>query len=391
MKLLVGYVHCMILKIDINKRFSLLDLDSIISSIVFAYLQSIHWTHNPSDISKKYQSRILPIINIPKNDLPLRRDVEFVFSKANISSENLIFIDDLSKIVKNNFKFDLILVDHNNPTGLLSKSFNEIIGIIDHHVDEGLFIDSINRNFGPRIIEKSGSCSSLIVKYWVNEFNKISANVDIEFKNISELILSPLIIDTSCLKHRVEESDTKAYNILKKIVPNQFNIEKYFDDLQNAKTDIKGMKSIDILRKDYKEWNITTNKSKNELRIGISSIVKLFDWIYNEHKTFDESVLKLGNDLNLDLFLIMASDAPRGKFQRQIKYFAISKKGTEALNHLVNGSKQELELESITLPENIEVKALNGHPSPLLFQQKNTKASRKLVAPLTQNILHSQF
>lgn len=111
----------------------------------------------------------VPITNIPAADIQLRPEYLAVFKHANIESKHLITLDDLpalsdieSKLAPENTKW--ILVDHNALQGQLGKMYAErVAGVIDHHDDEKKVPEDTGEE--PRIIEKSGSCTSLIANY----------------------------------------------------------------------------------------------------------------------------------------------------------------------------------------------------------------------------------
>jgi exopolyphosphatase len=111
----------------------------------------------------------VPITNIPAVDIQLRPEYLAVFRHADIEPGHLITLDDLpplsdiqTKLVPENTQW--VLVDHNALQGRLGKIYSErVAGVIDHHDDEG----KVRKDTGdePRIIEKSGSCTSLIANY----------------------------------------------------------------------------------------------------------------------------------------------------------------------------------------------------------------------------------
>lgn len=71
-------------------------------------------------------------------------------------------------VVKESEQVPFVLLDHNhfavedfNPDHVVIKS------IIDHHVDENLYPDA-----SPRIIRPCGSCTSLVVEYFIELWTK---------------------------------------------------------------------------------------------------------------------------------------------------------------------------------------------------------------------------
>lgn len=184
------------------------DLDSVISAISFAYFNY-----------KKDESLLIPLINISRTDFKLRRDIVTLLDSYSITEDSLYFIEDFKRITASDVPIELTLVDHCNIQGdvftdYLSKGKLDIVGIIDHHQDESVFL-----NANPRIIHSNGSCSALVFNYWYDQFS----NKDIFYEKDNEivpLLLGSLLIDTSNMSQKVEEGDVIAFkeyqNILQK-------------------------------------------------------------------------------------------------------------------------------------------------------------------------------
>ncbi|KAG7844759.1 hypothetical protein KL941_003499 [Ogataea angusta] len=219
------------------------DMDSVVSAIAYSTLSS--------------KSLVLPLINIPRQDFDLRRDIVHVMKQSDINVKDLIFLDDIEtcwdKLAK--AKVDLILVDHNKPQGdvvknLMEKLGAKVVGIIDHHEDEKLFTDA-----SPRIIQKSGSCISLVLNHFKEQVGQIDPK-------LVRLFLSPLVIDTSGLKHRVEQVDKDALELLlPKLQADQAFLQAWTDELHTAKQNVEGLSLRDLLRKDYKEYRTKAGRT----------------------------------------------------------------------------------------------------------------------------------
>lgn len=80
--------------------------------------------------------------------------------RRRFSSREFILI--LLELKKSTHGPSFILVDHNHfkIPGFDGNTIS-VAGIIDHHVDEGLYQDA-----SPRIIQTCGSCTSLVVKHF---------------------------------------------------------------------------------------------------------------------------------------------------------------------------------------------------------------------------------
>lgn len=137
-------------------------------------------------------------------------------------------------------KQNLLLVDHNSPSipGLndevIRSRFN-VIGCVDHHVDEGY----IPKDADPRIVTTGiGSCTSLVVNHlrqqclWP-ETGSDEDDTTTGLLQITRLALAPILIDTSNLKatgDKCSDTDREAVRFLESI------ISSHASDLKHAKT-----------------------------------------------------------------------------------------------------------------------------------------------------------
>ncbi|KAF9325620.1 Exopolyphosphatase [Podila minutissima] len=135
-----------------------IDLDSFISALTTAFFLALHLAsasqpNSPTPI-------VLPFVNIPRADLALRSDVEYVFSTTNLSSSLLFFRDDLPQLTQiPPAQLSLFLVDHNKVADSMAMFPSaKVVGVIDHHKDEDLYRDTAN----PRRIAVTGSCATLV-------------------------------------------------------------------------------------------------------------------------------------------------------------------------------------------------------------------------------------
>jgi exopolyphosphatase len=158
---------------------TLLDLDSLCSAVVLAYLRTY-----TSHIGSLY----IPLSNLPSADLALRPELIPVLSNANLKPSDLITLSDLPPM--NTIASQLppektrwILVDHNAMDGELSKIYGKrLVGCIDHHAEENAVPKDCREE--PRIVRKSGSCMTLVVESCKDAV-----------RNIGSLDFIPLAVD----------------------------------------------------------------------------------------------------------------------------------------------------------------------------------------------------
>jgi exopolyphosphatase len=350
------------------------DLDSCMSSILTAYFCSKALeTQKLFTISP---SAVLPLINIPRDDLKLRPDVVYLLSELGLPSKSLLFLDDLGapSVYSNSYAY---LVDFNKLTDHLSSIFdNRVVGILDHHDDEGLYNDIISTVNGTRTIAKAGSCMSLVVDHW----RKIVGDSEFKTSEVAKLAMAPLLADTANMTHRVEEYDRRSFELLSQAP--SLSTSVLYSLLQTHKKNLNGMIPRDILRTDYKQWDSAGNNN-----LGISSTPQSLEWLYSHHKQFDADIQSWADEKRLSVYAIMTtSKDANNNFQREL---AILPNGTnnsdrseELVNNFLSLFTDQLQLE----PK--EISSIPEYSKVRVFQQRNVQASRKQVAPLLRQAVH---
>lgn len=316
-------------------------------------------------------------MNMKRGDLRLRGDIDYILKSEGLA-DSLLYFDDLKLLPANTDKY-VFLVDCNELNDDMKPIFAEdrVVGIIDHHVDEGRYISSIKMADGPRIIQKSGSCSSLVTNYWHSLFqSKLGVDIFTD-QHIAKLASAPLLIDTSGMKKKVEESDTSASKVLSHLPEvSESSVKKPFlKNLQKLKKDISQLSAVDIIRKDFKKWGT----------LGISSTVKPLSWIYGRHNNFSQVIADFANESNLQVYAILCAAVVDDQFQREIAVWVKDEYWKQKIGKFFDLSQSSLELEPKSVPESDKIHPNTG--SMLFFNQKNTLGTRKQVAPLMREAL----
>ncbi|KAK6464022.1 hypothetical protein DFJ63DRAFT_58055 [Scheffersomyces coipomensis] len=370
------------------------DLDSVISAISYSYLDNVY----------DNTSFIIPLVNIPKKDLKLRRDIELLLKSHSIDEDLLYFVEDFELLNAKAPITQIALVDHCNIQGdILTRFLNEnrlkVNAIIDHHDDEKVFLDAT-----PRIIHSNGSCSALVFKYW---YEKLHESALKEHSEILELLLGPLLIDTSNMTQKVEDGDAFAWSEYKKLLSFQSDsyitkviktdtatteddvFGEFYSALKTAKKDLTGFTFEDVMLKDYKQFLFSSNET-----VGFSSIGKSIKWIFKTYSEdeIESTLSKFLKDNKLDLLVITSSYTQKhtGIYTREFCYY-YEVKGNSKFDHLSELAQEELQLNSdVHGLEKIEkklnkVKELKGVFK--VYNQVNIKASRKQVVPIVKSIL----
>lgn len=360
------------------------DMDSVVSAIAYAYFYHIK---NP------HQEPFFPMVNITREELKLRKDIVMLLNRHSITSSTLFFLDDVQELVgSSSDKVELALVDHCNIQGeflwgLYHQKRLEVTAIIDHHSDENAF-----ENASPRVIHSNGSCSALVFNYWRSQ---IAGHIDAE---IVELLLGPLLIDTSNMTQKVEDGDLEAFAQYKQILseaqlPDMFvlpsGLEGFYSSLKIAKKDLAGFSVFDILRKDYKQFQFE-KKSGGSVSVGFSSILKPISWVLTKFSSDDvlEAFQQMSRCFSLDALIITLSYTRKDNrvYSREFCYTTED----SSLEHLADYASSELRLDDDVYnlhAASSGLSAVKAKKPFRIYNQRNTQASRKQVVPVVKSII----
>ncbi|KAG0226229.1 Exopolyphosphatase [Actinomortierella wolfii] len=348
------------------------DLDSIVSALTTAYFLQ---QSRPNTIC-------VPFINTAHADLVLRNDTVYVFELTKVDTSLLFFRDELNTTLAkiSTDQLSLFLVDHNLLSGSLSQWNNvPVTGIIDHHVDEGLYLSAT-----PRRIEMVGSCTSLVAETFLQEL-KTSVNPG-DRTYIAQLMLGPILIDTGNLNPALKKAKPLDFAMHSSLMPlaGWGDTDFYYKAIHEARKDTSKLSCYDLLRKDYKEWTVTT-PSGESVKVGISSVVGLVQkYIKRDGKdAVHEAMHRWSNERELDLFMALWQDdlgEGQGGFQRQcliepcLAGFAYLCSALEA---------SDMKLQRIADLDTNDFVDSGGR----VYQQLNTTWSRKQIWPFVEKLL----
>jgi exopolyphosphatase len=353
---------------------------------VLAYLR----TYAP-----KSKTIYIPLSNLPRADLSLRPELLPLLSHAKLKPEDLITLSDLPPPSKRAAqlrpdKTSWILVDHNALQEDLGRTYGRhIVGCIDHHDEEG----KVPRDCEPRIIRKSGSCSSLIIEHYREAWNSLvksstSKETITWDAELARLALAPILIDTTNLtdESKTTPTDTEAVRYLAAKITaaqgSEYHPEDYFREISEAKEDVGGLSVYDILRKDYKQWN-----EKGSMNLGVSSVVRDIQFLIEKSgsvERFFDVHKDFAAERELALFSIMTISTPEGVFKRELLLWATNEKAVGAAKKFEENAKERLGL----------VTGAGGahdfgdeNQLRRYWLQERVEQSRKQVAPLLRNAL----
>jgi exopolyphosphatase len=395
------------------------DLDSIASSIAFAWIQS--------EVHKK---PTIPLIQIQRDDFALRAENIYALSLAGIDNpqEQLLSISDL-ETAKPFPSHKFALVDHNR----LGQSFSidnptsQVVAVIDHHDDEGLYKDTAN----PRTIAPAGSCTSHIASLCPSEVPA----------ELATLLLCGVLIDTSGLKPGgkalqvdydaagfLVSKSTFAPSLPPKLLAALTDDPKSKTDaiyeapaikdltntLSTKKSDLSQFSGWDLLRRDYKEYEYTLSWAPNQpsIKAGLSTVpVGLEQWGMNGK--LEEAVTAWMKHRGLIILGVLTSfrdgskagKSGKGKHRREMAWF-VREDLEENANSDSGGVSKGLDYNELAarlwkgLEDSPEIKVKKHEKINLekggklpqgmrarVYNQRNVDATRKVTAPLLKNIL----
>lgn len=285
-------------------------------------------------------------------------------------------------------------MDHNALQGELGKIYGtRVVGCIDHHDEENKVPKDTADE--PRIVRKSGSCSSLVVEYTKDAWDELAAKSSGEKDalwnaQLARLALAPVLIDTTNLtiESKTTPADVEAVKYLEHWITaeqgSKFNTAEYFNQISEAKEDIGGLSLPDILRKDYKQWN-----EAGSMNLGVSSVVKDISFLIEKagsEEKFFEAVKEFAAERGLSICSIMTTSHPNGEFKRELFVWGLDEKGTAAAKKFAGEAEERLGLAQWK-DGALDVDEESGWRRG--WWQQRVEHSRKQVAPLLRTSLAS--
>ncbi|GAA5916729.1 uncharacterized protein JCM6883_000092 [Sporobolomyces salmoneus] len=253
------------------------DLDSLVSALALAY--AFTHTETPQKAIALLQTEQDALDLRPENALSLH------YSRMSSGHRDLLTIDELP-IKPNEMSHrikGIALVDHNVPRSIWDNA--TVVAIIDHHDDRGI----ANGTANPRIVEATGSCSSLVARWLFdnvpgadkrkpgegNVTNHLHGPLPEE---LVELLLRTIAIDTGGMgrksstpidleaSERLFPRSSWKHRELKQVM------KVLDDDLSASRKALDDLDLRSLLRRDWKGDSIKTKSEKYpSLSLGFAS------------------------------------------------------------------------------------------------------------------------
>jgi exopolyphosphatase len=268
------------------------DLDSIVSSISYAYLLQ---DSLPNEL-------YIPLLNIERNELALRKDALYLFQLFDVNPDTILFLDDnvpMEQLFEQQ-RLRLNLVDHNTLKPRQAHLSAAVERIVDHHADENREYPLVRKE--DKLVTVAGSNATLIAEKF------IAAGDNIISPELATFLLGPILIDTSNLKSaNVTSRDRLIAEELQALV-SSFAPHDYYQILAAAKSDVVGFTPEMFMKKDFKEY------LDGNFLYGMSTIPHTISWGLEDIETIAPIIRKMCVEHELDfLILLMAGREPQTK------------------------------------------------------------------------------
>ncbi|XP_077289285.1 exopolyphosphatase prune [Arctopsyche grandis] len=341
------------------------DLDSAVSSLVYAFF--LHWTYaNSSEVNRHFSDTIfVPILNVDKEDLPIKTEVMYFLNKNSISIDNIICRDQVDvELLLSKYHGQLILVDHHILSTRDANLFAYVKNIFDHRPKDVIAwkydVDIVESN-----IVEVGSCASVIC----SEIVKNKANIEFlnQNRDSTYLLYGTIVLDTVNFLVSADKArplDFEMAELLEKILSIE-NCDRHkkqlFEDLLRARTDYSNLNVHHLLKRDLKIMN----------KISIPGLPMLVEE-YLQMKDSMNALETFSTDNNCSAIVLMGL-----KVQDDVVNRDMAVCGTkETIKAIVDGFCKS------TSP-NLGLAEKKSHSGKCrYFWQSNTKASRKQIIPL---------
>lgn len=226
----------------------------------------------------------IPLINIPREELFLRKDILYLLKLLHIDLNALYFREDIPSLLGP--ATGVILVDHN----VLSPDQQQLVPfvrrIIDHHKDEKFDYPKLES----KVIAKTGSNATLILEAIQQKLTP----------ELALLLLAPLLLDTSNFQdtRKITAKDRKALQTLLSkagaLVPGDF-----YETLLEYKLSADPARPDLLLKKDCKLYR------EGSLTYGISSLPKSIVWTLDNDTHWQEDQLTFLREQKVPLWVIL--------------------------------------------------------------------------------------
>jgi len=347
------------------------DLDSVASAVGMAHYYAATTAR-----------RAVPVVNVPREDFALRREAVHLFEEAGVEFDalgapvDLVFVDELDEATL--AAAELVLCDHNAPTGRLAPLGGRVVAVVDHHQDAGRFGDCALRR-----VEPVGSACSICADLLLGAAPPVELPAALARLLLGAVLLDTINFDAGAQRFAPLDRDVAARLGARALADGE-SAGAFYELLKRKRCDVGELPTTDLLRMDYKQSEV------GGVAVGFSSVLlslqamaerdselcgRLRDWC-------DQRKLAL---LFVQTMVLDEAGAPN----RQVAVYVPSAlreglAGTVCAA-LVGSSEPALELSEVAAPQ----PAATRGASLRFYEQGNAQASRKIVKPLVEAALEA--
>jgi exopolyphosphatase len=363
------------------------DADSIVSALAYSYIRSVVLHQHEKEFFQ--EESVTPVVAISRRDLEASRPETLLLLKwAGIATSDLIYFDNPQVRAR---ATTATLVDHNH---LQADGYDHcrVVGIIDHHQDDGMHSDCPTRQIaysGGKVLVAS-TCT-LLAEFLMNDHPannllKTASPPTPPHPALATLLLGVILLDSVNLQVQAGKVTDRDRNAVAFLVNNTEwansclpvscrsnddstpDLSKVFETLQQAKFDRDFWMALsirDALRLDYKSFR--------DNAFGIATV--LISWNdFKEKKNLVAELKSFVDEIQTQLLIVMFGyqDAD-GRLKRELLLYSSSE---------TTGYSRDM-VADFLIAKNLDLHPINVDDAQLLvFVQGNAKASRKQVAPL---------
>lgn len=331
------------------------DLDSAVCAIGLAY----HLTnHKPLTDVQATTDYFIPVLNVPRDKLPLKSEVVHYLRQNDILTENVICRDevDISQFCS------YVLVDHH----VSPFDPQKIKMVFDHRPR------SPTVQFSPTCevtIADVGSCATLVTHYILQE----SANSTDDEKGVLKLFLGPIILDTINFSPEADKARPLDCAVLDKMEAilelRDISYRKHlFEDLVAARADVSTLNSYQILFKDLKVIGQQRVVAVPGYPMRVQDYIRMPD--------AERNVMRFASELNCGVVVLMGMTIVNGQLLRDLAIVNVNDPAlfAECRRHLESSPEFQFQ----------QVGNFLGGP---VYEQLNVKMSRKQLLPILNKLI----
>ncbi|XP_074538694.1 exopolyphosphatase PRUNE1 [Halichoeres trimaculatus] len=331
------------------------DVDSMVCALAYAYF-----------LSKTTQSPMLalPLMNVRQSDFVLRSDSLFLLRQLSLSPEQLLFRDQIDlRALHRAGHLRLTLVDHNVLPSSDSDLEGAVVEVIDHHLQERASSLSC-----PVTVEMVGSCATLVAERIIQKAPEI---LD---QQLAQLLYAAVVLDCVNMAPsagKVTPKDSQVAASLESRFPSLPPRGALFNTLHNAKFDVSGLNTEQMLLKDMKAVSGSLNLAISVLYITLEDFL--------QRAGLEAELSNFCSKFGFDLLLLMTISFTESKEPiRELAVFSHSNTCRQQVSlYLEQARNPALNLSPISSP----------HPHISAYQQGNALASRKKLFPIVKDFL----